>query len=329
MKTGKLPPKLLAELINNLPTNEDVICGSKIGFDAAKIKTSNKNLIIGSDPITFNTDNIGKFCIYINANDIAVSGAVPKFFMATILFPPSINEKEVKTIFNQLKDTCKELGIALIGGHTEITDCVTRPVISGTMFGEEIYTIDPEKTEIGCDIVLINKPAIEGTYLLAYNAKEKLLSAGIKKTKIDYALGLLEAQGICVLPTVKTVLENITEDNTIYYMHDPTEGGVASALLEVSYAINKSIDIDNIEFMEETEEFCKVFGLNPLGLISSGSLLVVTKDGNAIKKSLEKQDIYSQVIGKVSNKKPSVKYKGKKTVNFSRDEIARFFESLE
>ena len=147
METGKLPAKLLKELIDNTPTNESVITGPKIGLDAAKIKTKSKNLLIGSDPITFKTDNIGQFSVYINANDIAVSGAMPKFFMATILFPPNIEESDVKPIFNQVKDTCEELGIALIGGHTEITDCVSRPVISGTMIGEEVYNIEPEKPQ--------------------------------------------------------------------------------------------------------------------------------------------------------------------------------------
>ena len=326
METGKLPKHLLKELLINTPTNENVIVGPQIGLDAAKIKTKNVNLIIGSDPITFKTDCIGEFCVYINANDIAVSGAIPKYFMATILLPPNINKDIACNIFNQVKDTCAKLNIALIGGHTEITDCVKRPVVSGTMIGEEIYNLIPTKAYEGCDVILINKPAIEGTYLLALNGRDKLLSSGIKKEKIEFALNLLKTQGICVLNAVNAVLNNITNNNKIYYMHDPTEGGIASALEEISSVIGKGITIDKIEFMDETEEFCKIFDLNPLGLICSGSLILVADNGSLITSSLKEKGVYSQIIGKVNSNTPHVKYKNLKCPSFTRDEIARFFE---
>ena len=323
MLTGKLPGELLKELLQDTSTNENVIAGPKIGLDAAKIKTCGKNLVVGSDPITFTAENIGKYCVYINANDIAVSGAIPKYFMATILLPPKINEQEAKEIFNQVNSTCKEMNIALIGGHTEITDSVTRPIISGTMFGEEFINLIPANAKIGADIILVNKPAIEGTSILAFNGKDKLLKSGISQEKIDFALNLLNTQGICILSVVKELLKY---KDSIYYMHDPTEGGIASALTEMSIAINKGIKIDEIEFMDETKEFCQILKLDPFGLISSGTLIAVTDNGNYIVNKLTNKGFYAKVIGKVTDEIPKVIYKGEKIKTFSRDEIARYFE---
>lgn len=324
--TGKLPAYLLKEFIKNSPSNEYVIRGPEIGFDAAKINTNNKNLIIASDPITFQTENIGRYSVYINANDIAVSGAIPKFFMCTLLLPPNIDIKEVKFIFNEVKKACNELDIALIGGHTEYTDSVNRPVISGTMFGFEEYILKPERTIDNAEIVLINKPCIEGTSILAHSGEKVLLNNHISIDMVNKAKNLLNTQGICVLSVFKEILELIKKDTSIeiYYMHDPTEGGMAGALDELSSAIDKGINIDNIKFMEETIEFCKVFNLDPMGLISSGSLLLVTNNANKICSYLS--NYYTKIIGTVNNSIKGVQYKNNKTYNFKRDEIARFFE---
>ena len=324
MKNGKLPSQVLEKLISDIKTDSDVIQGPKIGMDGAKIRTKGKNFIIGGDPITFTCENMGEYCVYINANDIAVSGGIPKFLMSTILLPTDTEEEEAEKIFIQVKTACEKLSISLIGGHTEITDSVTRPIICGTMLGEEIYNFQPDKTPTGADVILINKPAIEGTSIIAFSGKEQLIKANIPITDIKKSENLSETFGICVLPIAKKLF---SFDN-IYYMHDPTEGGIASALWELSSAIGKGITVDNIEFMEETKTFCKVFGLDPMGLIASGSLLAVAEKGREITEYLKKDGYYAEVIGRVTGQEPKVYSKNEIMKTFQRDEIARFFEKL-
>jgi len=325
METGKLPSKLLNKLLEDNILDENVIIGPQIGMDAAVIKTNNTPLVIGADPITFNTDIIGEYCVFVNANDIAVMGGIPKYFIATILLPPKTSEHKAINIFKQVKSACNKLNICLIGGHTEITDSVLRPIISGCMIGEQTHHLNPKNTKDDDDIILVNKPAIEGTAILAFNAKEKLLNAKISKEKVNFALNLLDTHGICVLDPARIALNS----GDIYYMHDPTEGGIASALQELSFACGKTIIIDSIPFMEECTEFCKVLNLNEMGLISSGSLILIANKDNTknIIDNLNSNGYFAEVIGKAYGDTPKVKYKdGKKFPTFSRDEIARFFE---
>lgn len=325
MKNGKLPSSLLEKLLENTQTASDVIQGPAIGYDAAKVKTFGKNFIIGGDPITFRCENMGKYCVYVNANDITVSGGIPKYFMATILLPTDTEEKEAEILFEQVKSACKELNISLIGGHTEITDCVNRPVISGTMIGEEVYNFQPRNAPINSQILLINKPAIEGTSIIAYWGQEYLKASGISQDRINFALNLINTQGICVMPAG----EELFKFDSVYYMHDPTEGGIASALWELSKAIGKGISVNNIEFMDETVEFCQTFGVDPFGLIASGSLLAVLEKGDYAAEKLNAMGYWAKVIGNVTGGMPNVLYKGQPMKTFQRDEIAVFFEKSE
>lgn len=324
MKNGKLPPEFLKELLSDTELGKDVIEGPKIGLDAAKIRTSGKNLIIGGDPITFRCEQCGKLCVYINANDITVSGGLPKFFMTAILLPTGTDEITAKKIFRDIKSACRELNISLIGGHTEITDCVTRPVVSGTMFGEEIYKLNPSETPQGADIILINRPAIEGCGIICQEGIDFLVKHGISEEECRNTAKKLNDKGICIF----NAGQELFNFKNIYYMHDPTEGGISSALWEMSYAINRSIEINEIEFMEETEKYCNIFGLDKWGLISSGSLLAVAENGNAIAEYMTEKNYYAKVIGKVTDGSPNVIYKNRPLKTFQRDEIVRFYEKL-
>ncbi len=136
LKAGKLPPDLLASFLGDLdPAEKRLLLGPGIGEDAAFISFGSSTLIAKSDPITFATDRIGWYAIQVNANDIAASGGTPKWFLGTLLLPENEPASTARDIFAQIHDAARELGITLIGGHTEITVGLPRPIIAGTMLG--------------------------------------------------------------------------------------------------------------------------------------------------------------------------------------------------
>ncbi|MEM1544774.1 MAG: AIR synthase related protein, partial [Candidatus Bathyarchaeia archaeon] len=230
---GKLDYDLLRCLISDLKPSERVIVGPKIGEDAAVIDMHDRYLVATSDPITFATDLIGWYAVHVNANDVATMGAKPLWFLATILLPEGrTDERMVREIFAQMKDACNLLNVALIGGHTEITPELPRPIVIGTMLGE----VDKDKlvtssgAQVG-DVILVTKGVpIEGTAIIAREKEDELKKRGIPSETVERAKMFLFDPGISV---VRDALIACSVAN-VHAMHDPTEGGLARGLWELA-----------------------------------------------------------------------------------------------
>ena len=329
MKLGKLRVDVLERLLQGAKDYPDVIQGPSIGVDAAAVRVSRSVVVAAADPVTFVTDRIGQYVVSVNANDIAVMGAEPKFFLATILLPPGATQEQAVSIFTQVRDACEELGVALIGGHTEITDSVTRPVVSGCMFGSLIgkSLITSAGATPGNSVILANPIAIEGTTILAREAKERLLAAGVGEETLARAEALIDVPGICVVRPASIALAG----GQVTAMHDPTEGGLATALWELAAASNCGLAIDKsaIPILPECREICRALGLYPMGLIASGSLLIAcgASDAGGMVGALSEGGFVAAVIGEVVPPDRGLRWiDGSELPHFERDEIARFFE---
>ena len=178
LPVGKLPSTLLKRFIDKIRIEDErVVLGPAIGEDVAVINFNNKLLVAKTDPVTFATDLIGWYAVNVNANDIATMGVRPRWFLATILLPEQGTDQEAERIFDQILSACSSLGITLVGGHTEITYGLTRPIVVGCMLAEAenqpIITTSGAKP--GDDIVITKVIAIEGTAVLAREAEQTLL----------------------------------------------------------------------------------------------------------------------------------------------------------
>src|SRR3990172_4221442 len=136
LKLGKLPPDLLRSLLSQVPADPRVVVGPRVGEDAAVISFGEGLLVAKTDPITFASEHIGWYAVQVNANDIAVMGGEPRWFLATVLLPEGASPDLAESIFAQLESACRSLGIALVGGHTEVTQGLARPIVAGFMLGE-------------------------------------------------------------------------------------------------------------------------------------------------------------------------------------------------
>lgn len=277
LPAGKLPSELLQRLLSSLPADESVLIGPAIGRDAAAVRLGDRVLVLKSDPITFAGDEIGWYAVNVNANDLACLGATPRWMLATALLPEGSTTADlVERTFAGLRDAAAGLGVTLVGGHTEITDGVNRPILVGQMVGDarEEELIDPRRSRAGDAVILARGIAIEGTALVARELPE-LLGPHLSGEFVARCRVFLHDPGISVVPAAVALRSAI--GLRLHALHDPTEGGLATGLRELGAAASLGIVVQRsaIPIYPETRAICNLLGLDPLGLIASGALLAV------------------------------------------------------
>ena len=274
LQIGKIDPDILGKLISDYTHKEDrVLIGAGIGEDAAIIDMGSSYLVAKTDPITHVTSEIGHYAVNINANDIAAMGGKPMWFLATILMPAASSTDELKRIFSQLSESCKELGISYCGGHTEVTHSVNNPVVIGHMLGEVGRdNLKPtSEARLGDDLIMTKSSAIEATAIIALE-KEKELRGHLGNKLLARAKNYLYNPGISVVKEA-SVVSSIKE---VHALHDPTEGGIATGIFEMATASDLGVEVhyDKIPISEETLKLCESYHVDPLGTFASGSLLI-------------------------------------------------------
>ncbi len=274
LQIGKINPDILGKLISDYTHKEDrVLIGAGIGEDAAIIDMGSSYLVAKTDPITHVTSEIGHYAVNINANDIAAMGGKPMWFLATILMPAASSADELKRIFSQLSESCKELGISYCGGHTEVTHSVNNPVVIGHMLGEVGRdNLKPtSEARMGDDLIMTKSSAIEATAIIALE-KEKELRGHLGNKLLARAKNYLYNPGISVVKEA-SVVSSIKE---VHALHDPTEGGIATGIFEMATASDLGVEVhyDKIPISEETLKLCESYHVDPLGTFASGSLLI-------------------------------------------------------
>ncbi len=270
---GKLPANLLSQLICGLgATDPDVLIGAGLGRDAAAIAIGDRILVAKTDPITFATDNAAAYLVDVNANDLACLGATPRWLLVTALLPEGITVGAVEDLFNDLDRVATSRGIAVVGGHTEITASLDRTILVGMLMGEATADtlLRPGRARPGDRLVLANPLAIEGTALLAGELPDVLVPR-VGQDVVDRAGALLDDPGISVVPEARTMINT----GGVTGLHDVTEGGLAMAVREIAAAngLGAVVDADAVPYTPETTAIADALNLNPLGMLGSGSLL--------------------------------------------------------
>jgi len=331
LPAGKLPNRFLNEFLPGLTiADPSVLIGPGTGEDTAALDIRQEEvLVLKSDPITFVTGSAARYAVTVNANDIATAGANPRWFLSTLLFPPGTTPRAILQTMLELQDFCKRQQITLCGGHTEITDAVTRPVIcgmvAGTVSGNRL--VDKRNLRTGDRILLTKAVAVEGTAILAQEFANRLLGKGLSDEEITWGRGLLEQISIAPEAQVAASGEGVSA------MHDVTEGGLAPALEEFSHAGGHrlKIDLDRIPVMALPQRMCEALELNPLGLIGSGSLIIACSGSSLpnLLDRLKQAEIQATVIGQVLDEGFGIEAHQSGTPvrwpSFETDELARLY----
>ena len=329
---GKLPAEHLARLLARYaPSDERIVLGPGVGRDAAVISFGDRYLVAKTDPITFASDEIGWYAVHVNGNDVACTGATARWFLATLLLPGGRTDPSlVDVIFDQIARACAELDVELVGGHTEITHGLDRPIVIGCMLGEVApeRLVRPDGARLGDALLVTKGIAVEGTVIIAREKNSGL--AGLDGSLLERCRGFLHDPGISVVRDAAVA----TAAGEVHVMHDPTEGGLATGLWELAEAAEVGLEVDEaaIPVLPETRTLCAQLGLDPLGLIASGALLLAVAPGDvaAILAALDEAGIAAAHIGRVVERERGIVLRsatGERPLpRFERDEITRLFE---
>lgn len=282
---GKLEPTRLGRLLELFRTADPaVVAGPALGEDAAAIEVEPGLVVLTTDPITFVSEASAVWLVQVNANDIAAMGARPRYLTVTGLFPAGATAAEVGRVFRDLAEACRALGVVVVGGHTEITRAVTRPVLVGQMAGfcprDRLHRSADART--GDAILLAGSAGREGSAILARE----------KPAEAKDVLGARRARAVArwADPPGLSVVEPalaLAGIEGVHALHDATEGGAAMAVREVALASGAGclVRLERIPVAAETVALCGRFGLDWLGLISSG-LLVATAAPESVDRCL-------------------------------------------
>lgn len=328
LKTGKLPWSVLWELIRMLPVEDvDLVMGPSFGEDSAVLRVKDGFLVVHTDPITAAFKRIGWLAIHVSANDIAVRGVKPRWFLITALLPPSFSIDDAREVFNDASRALREVGGVAIGGHTEVTPDLNKPILVVTSMGftssRVIFTRDAKP---GDKVVVIGRVGGEGAGVLAWDFENVLVEKGVDKENIEQARRFIDE--------VSVVNKALLIKDCVNTMHDPTEGGLIQGLREVAVAsgVNIVIDLEKV-FVEETvDKIVGCFGLDPLKMLSSG-LLVATVSQSKLGELIsivEREDWSYSVIGEAveGNGELILRRGGKVVETINRDVVDEIYKLL-
>ncbi|MBC2582724.1 AIR synthase family protein [Clostridium sp. DJ247] len=297
MKVGKLNWNDLKDIIDNNrgALREDVRIRGGIGEDCSIVGFGEYDCVLSTDPITGAAVNCGRLAVHINCNDVASCGVKPLGILVTILAPENSTIEDIKNVMNEIADEAEKLNVEILGGHTEVTRAVNKMVVSCTVIGkgEKGKAVATSGAKQGDDIVVTKNLCIEGTNIIVndyINSVKEILTGDEIKEAINYG---------DYLSVVKEGA--IAGEFGVNSMHDITEGGVLGALWEVAKASNTGFKVheEKMPISDITRKICNKYSIDPLKLISSGSMLITTENGEGLIKILQKEGIKATIIGKI------------------------------
>ena len=325
MKIGKVPENVLKRAVFKQihHRRQEVLLHPGVGEDCAAVAPEQGEVfVLSTDPITGADKQMGIFAVHITANDLATAGAEPIGILSSIILPPETEGQDLRRIMSELEQACDELQIEILGGHTEVSDAVNRPVITVTGVGKVARgdLLSTGGMQPGDELVMTKWPDVcilSSDYYALYasngflwNMTDAWANSETKNSGrlIDTAESF--QKHISVVPEAKIAMRH-----GVHAMHDVTEGGIFGALWEMGAASGVGIvaDLDKIPIRQETIELCEVFDINPYLLISSGCMLIGCENGNLLVERLQEAGIPAAVIGRATEGNDRVIRSGEET----------------
>lgn len=330
MKAGKVPPKILKSHVYPYigKHRKEVLVHSGFGEDCSVIDFGETVAVLSTDPITGADNHSGYLSVFVSCNDIAACGAEPVGILVTLLLPIGSDEILLKEIMEGIHTAANQVGIEVLGGHSEITPAVTKPVVSATALGiaKKGEYVTSSGARPGDDVIITKYLGLEGSAILTSDfedyLKDKLPEETIKKAQ-------------SFIENISVIEDGLTAAKVgVSAMHDITEGGFLGASYEVATASGVGMEIikEDLPILPETLDLCRTLDIDPLGLISSGSMLMCAPDGDKVLAALKKKNIPASIVGKVIDEKQGIYIvsSGKKIpcIPPERDELIRAIEHM-
>ncbi len=302
---GKLPPDFLfRNIVGKLPIEGDgVLLGPSLGEDAAILEVKEPLLAVHSDPVTGGGKLAGWLSVYVASNDIATRGLRPKWLLVVLLFRDGVGESEISELVDQVGEAAREIGAVVVGGHTEITPGLPFNIVVTTAMGTGRIVLNTRDAKEGDSLILTKAAALEGTAILATELRDLLEEKGVDSHILDRASGFIRE--------ISVVRDAMLAANFARAMHDPTEGGLIGGVLEMALASGNGFVIyeENIPLREETLAVCEALEVDPLRLISSGSLLISVSEERAdeLVNELRRGGVEASIIGRLTGREEGMR----------------------
>jgi hydrogenase maturation factor len=280
------------------------------------------------DSVTMNTAQCGYLAVTEAVNDLSADGYAAENIETSILLPVGAQEECLRRIEDQIREAALAQGVKVTGGHTEVTDAVTRPVVTVAAAGR-LFSADEKKSGAHADgarrnidvlqkssahtgmyreesadaasdenptataIVMTGFAGMEGTYMLAADFGEQL------RERFPVRM-ISDMQTLLPLLSVRGDAEAVfrADENPVCVVN-ASEGGIYAALWELSERTHMGFEVSlpDIPIFQETIEFTDHFGINPYEMQSAGALLIAADHPEALSDLLEQQNIHAQIIG--------------------------------
>lgn len=316
MKKGKISQSVLKRSVLKFvqQNHTEILKGAGPGEDCTFLMKKNQPMGVSTQTVALPAWDAASCVVIAAVNNLAAAGVLARSITLALTLPEKCEEQELQRMMKQIADTCKELGLEIAGGHTEVSNYVNTPVITVTALGYpfteggDILPADRKAGDkMGLDIVMTKWIGMEGTFLLAREKEKELLTR--------YPLSMLRTaqkfdRCLSVIPEAE-----IATKLGVFTMHDVRNGGVFGGLYELAKRMNVgvSVDLKQIPVKQETIEICEFFDLNPYELLAGGSLLLATQDGAALTEALHQEGIAASVIGKTTDDNNKVVRNGEET----------------
>jgi hydrogenase maturation factor len=325
---GKIPSALLAELLSGAtPPGPEVLVPPRIGEDACVIDLPGGALVAATDPITLSGRGAGAHAVWINANDVAVTGVRPRWFLACVLLPEGATETELRSLFDGMNAALAQVGAVLVGGHTEVTSVVCQPVVIGQMLGlrEDRRFVTTSGMRAGDVVLQVGAAPIEGAAVLAALRDPRI--EALDPDLLATAREAVTEPGISVVDAALRATEL-----GAHALHDPTEGGLSAGLHELAIAsgLGLRVDPDALVWFEPGRALCAAVGADPLGTLASGALLASfsAEDADAARADLASQGWPVAEIARAEAGQGVRDASGSPLRRYERDELSRVLATL-
>lgn len=327
MRPGKITPAALRrQIFPHLGHRTDVLVHAGVGQDSAVIDFGPSVCVLTTDPITGSGAHMGRLAVHVACNDLATTGAEPVGLLLTLLLAEATAEADLERIIREAADAARDVGVEIVGGHTEVTPGIDRSLVIAAAVGRAARDryVSADGGRPGHALVLTKGAGIEGTAILATDLADRL-SATIDAQTLARARAFIER--ISVVPDGR-----IGARCGAAAMHDVTEGGVVTGVWELAEASRCGVQLDaNAVLVEpETRAICAALGADPLALISSGAMLIAVPDAASLQRELATAGIPSAVVGVLTDGERTIVRDGRTEALIppERDELWRLLEAF-
>jgi hydrogenase expression/formation protein HypE len=266
----------------------EVLVGPRNGVDVGIVDLGGDVVMaLTSDPFfvmpEIGWERAGWFAVHIVASDACTSGLQPRYVTIDLNLPRHMTDAEIALLWESVSRTCRELGMAVVTGHTGRYDGCAFPIVGGAtavcVGGKDEY-VTTAMARPG-DVLIVTKGAAIETAGMFGAALPSYISERVGAEIAGAAEALFER--MTVVPDARAAVQAGVREAGVTSMHDATEGGIWGGVLEIGQAANVGLVVhrEAIIVRPEVRAICDLFGIDPYPASSEGTLLITCRPHRA------------------------------------------------